>query len=57
MEVYFKKDGDRLLRGIGPVGTNADTAYFTDKDAIDYKDDQAFEKLSCEAIAEKYRCN
>lgn len=56
MEVYFKKEGNRLLRGIGPVGSKADTAYFADKEAIEYKDDQAFDKLSCESIAENYRC-
>jgi hypothetical protein len=56
MEVYFKKEDSRLLRGTGPVGTKADTAYFSDKDAIEYKAGQAFNKIPCESIAEKYRC-
>lgn len=56
MEVYFLQDGPKLFRGIGDVATKGDTAYFTDKGAIRYVMNHAFEKLECNTIDEKYRC-
>ena len=56
MEVYFLKDGSKLFRGIGDVATKGDTAYLSDKGAIRYVTTQAFEKVECNTIDEKYRC-
>lgn len=56
MEVYFLQNGPQLFRGIGEVATKDDTAYFTDRSAIRYVTNHAFEKVECNAIDEKYRC-
>ena len=53
MEVYFRKEGESLLRGIGPVNVKGDTSYFIDHSAIQYVRDQAFNKLSCEELPGK----
>lgn len=55
MEVYFKKEGERLLRGIGPVDVKGDTSYFTNPSAIQFVKDQAFGKISCEDLPTKYK--
>ncbi len=55
MEVYFKKEGDQLLRGIGPVDAKGDSSYYTDHSAIQYTQDQSFTKLPCEALPGKYK--
>lgn len=57
MEVYFKKDGNQLVRGIGDIGTKGDTAYFTKPGSIQYDDKQAYEKLPCDSLLPKYRCD
>ena len=55
MEIYFKKEGERLLRGIGPVDVKGDTSYYTNHAAIQYMEDQSFEKLPCEELPAKYK--
>ena len=47
-EVYFKKDNERLLRGIGDMDAKTDTAYFTS--GINYSDKEAFTKVDCALI-------
>lgn len=56
MEVYFVKDGHKLLRGIGDIATKGDTAYFSDKNAIRYVSEHVFDKTDCKTIPEKFRC-
>jgi hypothetical protein len=47
MEVYFKKDGDRMIRGVGEMDVKGDTAYFKDKSKITYDPANAFVKTIC----------
>jgi hypothetical protein len=47
-EVYFKKDNERLLRGVGSMDIKTDTAYFTS--GINYSDKEAFTKVDCKLI-------
>lgn len=54
MEVYFKYDNGKLLRGTGDMDTKGDTAYFKDPSTIKY-DGSAFQKLSCTNLPAKYK--
>ena len=48
MEVYFKKENGRLLRGIGDMDVKTDTTYFIS--GINYSDKEAFNKMDCNLI-------
>lgn len=52
MEVYFKKDSGRLLRGIGTMNVKTDTTYFTS--GVNYSEKEAFTKVDCELIKWKF---
>lgn len=54
MEVYYKYDDGKLLRGTGEMNNKADTAYFTNPAAIKY-DGGALQKLPCETLPAKYK--
>ncbi len=53
MEVYFKKDDGRLLRGIGDMDAKTDTAYFIS--GINYSDKEAFTKVDCGSVDWKFK--
>jgi hypothetical protein len=53
MEVYFKKDNGRLLRGIGNMDQKTDTTYFTS--GINYSDKEAFNKIDCAIVEGKLK--
>ena len=53
MEVYFKKDNERLLRGIGSMDVKTDTTYFIS--GINYSDKEAFNKVDCKLIEWKLK--
>ena len=53
MEVYFKKDNGRLLRGVGDMDARTDTAYFIS--GINYSDKEAFTKVDCDLIGWKLK--
>ena len=55
MEVYFKKEGDHLLRGFGPVDVSGDSAYFKNQNEVDYKNDQTYKKVDCSILPPKYQ--
>ncbi len=55
MEIWFKNDDSVLKRGIGSFGAKGDTSYYTNPPDIQYSDDQAFKKVNCESVPEKYR--
>ena len=55
MEVYFKQKGDVLIRGVGEIETKGDTAYFTDPAKLQFPEDGAFKKMSCEEVPPKYK--
>ena len=50
MDVYFKKQDDKLVRGIGEMSTRGDTAYFTDPSKITYPSNTMLQKVSCDLI-------
>jgi len=52
MEVYFKKDSGRLLRGIGTMNVKSDTTYFTT--GVNYSEKEAFNKIECDLIKWKF---
>lgn len=53
MEVYFKKENGRLLRGIGDMDVKTDTTYFIS--GINYSDKEAFNKIDCNVIEWKLK--
>lgn len=55
METWFKKQGDSLLRGVGPSAVKADSSYFTDHNAIKFATDQSFQKVDCADVPGKYK--
>jgi len=55
METWFKKQGDSLLRGVGPSAVKADSSYFKDPAAIRFAVDQSFQKVDCAEVPEKYK--
>lgn len=54
MEVYFKLNDGKLLRGTGEMANKGDTAYFTNPAAIKY-DGTVMQKLSCEHLPAMYK--
>ena len=54
-EVWFKKQGDSLLRAVGPSAVKADSSYFTDHGAIKFSADQSFQKVDCAEVPGKYK--
>lgn len=55
MEVWFKKQGDSLLRGVGPQSVKADSSYFTDEGNIKFTVDQSLGKVDCAEMPGKYK--
>lgn len=55
MEVWFKKQGNSLLRGIGPMAVRSDTTYFNDITTIEFISGQALQKVDCNEVPAKYK--
>jgi hypothetical protein len=55
MEVYFKKRGNDLLRGVGEMQTKGDTAYFLYPDKISYPGNGIMKKTDCTEVPAKYK--
>jgi len=53
MEVYFKKENGKLLRGVGDMDAKTDTTYFIS--GINYSDKEAFTKVDCNLIGWKLK--
>ena len=53
MEVYFKKENGKLLRGVGDMNAKTDTTYFIS--GINYSDKEAFIKVDCDLIGWKLK--
>ena len=53
MEVYFKKENGKLLRGVGDMDAKTDTAYFIS--GVNYSDKEAFTKVDCDLIRWKLK--
>ena len=54
MEVYFKYEDGKLLRGIGDTGNKSDTSYFTNVAAIKYNG-SVLKKIDCTSLPGKYK--
>ena len=54
-ETWFKKQGNSLLRGVGPSAVRADSSYFTDHTAVTFSADQSFQKVDCAEVPGKYK--
>jgi hypothetical protein len=48
MDVWFKKQGDALIRGIGDMQTKGDTAYFTNTAVVDFPAGEKLSKIPCD---------
>jgi hypothetical protein len=55
METWFKKQGDSLIRGVGPSAVKADSSYFTDHAAIKFTGGQFLKKVDCGEVPGKYK--
>lgn len=55
MEVYFKKQGDDLVRGVGEMETKGDTVYFLYPDKITYPGNGIMQKTDCSKVPSKYK--
>jgi hypothetical protein len=55
MEVWFKKEGDKLLRGSGEMSVRSDSSFFSNPAAIDFNSGQTLKKVSCKEVPEKYK--
>ena len=53
MEVYFKKENGKLLRGVGDMDAKTDTTYFIS--GINYSDKEGFNKVDCGGVALKLK--
>ncbi|HET6769756.1 MAG TPA: hypothetical protein VFH08_20250 [Chitinophagaceae bacterium] len=53
MEVYFRKESGRLLRGVGSMDAKTDTTYFIS--GINYSDKEAFTKVDCSLVEWKLK--
>ena len=50
MEIWFTREGNRLMRGTGPVDVKGDTSYFTDPSAVVFPDQQVLRKVLCDSV-------
>ena len=55
MEVWYRKEGEALLRGVGPTGVKSDTSYFTEPSAVTFDLNQRLDKVACNEVPEKYK--
>ena len=55
MEVYFKADGNSIIRGIGEIKVKGDTAMYANPASINYPSGERLDKVTCTSLAEKYR--
>jgi hypothetical protein len=55
MEVWFKKQGDSLIRGTGPSKARADSSYFADTSKVSFNNSQVLQKTDCSNLPAKYK--
>jgi hypothetical protein len=48
MEIYFKRVGDKLVRGIGTMDVKGDTSYFSNPSDIKFEEKDAWNKIACD---------
>jgi len=47
LEIYFKKQGDGLIHGIGDTEVKGDSAFYKNPAAINFEEKQLFTKVDC----------
>ncbi len=50
MQVWFKQDGDKIIRGIGPTTEKGDSSYFTNPSEIEFTG-STLQKVDCDKIS------
>lgn len=55
MEVYFKKEGSTLIRGIGDMAMRGDTMAYTHPQQLKFPAAEKWNVVSCESLDAKYR--
>jgi hypothetical protein len=55
MEVYFKRDGSGITRGIGEMNVKADTARYTNPATIQYPATEKWNRIDCDQLPSKYQ--
>ena len=55
MEVYFKKQGNSLIRGIGEMGMRGDTMGYKNPQQLSYPAEEKWDGVNCESLDAKYR--
>ncbi len=55
MEVWFKKQGDSLVRGTGPTQVRADSSYFADTAKVSFASNQILQKADCADVPVRYK--
>ena len=55
MEIYFKKQGNGLIHGIGDTEVKGDSAFYKNPDAVNYEEKQLFTKVDCDSIPGKFK--
>lgn len=55
MEVWFKKQGDSLIRGTGSSRLRADSSYFADTTKVSFATGLVLQKTDCSGIPPKYK--
>lgn len=53
MEVYYKYENEKLVRGTGDMKTKGDTVYYSNPSAIKYEGG-GLSKISCDILPSKY---
>jgi hypothetical protein len=54
MEIYFKREGDKLVRGIGKMEVKGDTTYYVDPESIAYSATESFEQTDCTVAKSRF---
>jgi len=53
MEINFKNENEKLVRGIGDIDVKGDTAYYKDPAGIGYSESETFTKTGCALLQGK----
>jgi hypothetical protein len=54
MEIYFKKEDGRLLRGMGDIDVKSDTSYYKYPSSINFPEKEIFERVDCALVNRKF---
>ena len=55
MEVFFRKKGNDLVRGVGEMTAKNDTVYFVQPGQVTYPENAVLKKVDCTEVPDKYK--